>query len=66
MMAHNLGARIHDIRKNTRRTTEDVVFEFNTRIDRDIILNLDVIPNHHVRSHMDILAENTALTNPGP
>src|ERR1043166_256973 len=66
IVPHDLCPGVHDIRKDTRRPTEDIVFEFHPRINRDVVLNLDVIPNDHIRRHMHILPENAALPNASP
>ena len=66
LTAPDLGAWVDHIRKDTRRPTEDIVFEFHPRVDRDVILDLDVMANHHVRRHMHILAQNTAFPNRAP
>src|SRR4029450_254925 len=66
IVTHDLCTWGNDVCKDTRRSTEDIIFEFHPRVDRDVILNLDVIAQHHVRSHMHVLAQNTALPNARP
>jgi hypothetical protein len=47
------------IRENTGRATEDIVFDFNPFVDRNIVLNPDAIPNAGVVSNVHILAQRT-------
>ena len=49
------ASRIEDVGKNHRRAAEDVIFKLDTFIDRNIILNLDMIADSDVVPHIHIL-----------
>ena len=54
------------IRKNARRTTEDIVFKFNAFVDGNIVLDPDTIPNADIVTNIHILTQGTILTNNSP
>jgi len=62
----DLAAGIGDVGQNTGRPQEDVVLNRGSRIDRDVVLNLDVVADDNPTSHIDILPEDAILPNPGP
>ena len=55
--------RIDYVRKNHRGSTKDIIFEGNTFIDRDIILNFHKIADYNVVADIDILPNRTAATD---
>src|SRR5436305_320658 len=57
MFPFDWTARINDIGEDHRWAAKDVVFEFNSGIDRYIILNLDAIADSHARTDHNVLSE---------
>lgn len=60
---NDVAAGIDYIGEYHRRTTKDVVFEFYASIDRNIILDLDVIADLAFRAYHHILAEVTTCSD---
>src|SRR5207302_2915159 len=48
-----------------RGSEEHVVLDDETRIDGDVILNLDIVPDGRVTVDIDVLPDVAALTDPG-
>lgn len=65
MLAFNSAPRIDDVCEDSRGPTEDVIFEDNTVIEGDIILDLASIANNHVRTHVNVLSEYAVATDLG-
>ena len=63
-VAVHLGPRIRDIRQDAGRTEKHIVFNRGSRVDGDVVLNLDIASNHDVIRHLAVLAENAAFANP--
>src|SRR4029434_2256294 len=61
----DLGSRVNDISENAGRSAEDVVFQLDSGVNRNVILNLAVIANHHVVGDIYVLAQNAALAEAG-
>jgi hypothetical protein len=68
MATLDLGPGIGDVGKDTRWATEHIIFQFNPRIDRNIILDFNIVTNDNLAGDKDILAQVTILsdTRPGP
>src|SRR6185437_12757084 len=65
VLAGHVAAWVHDVGKHARRPTEYVVFERHALVDRDVVLNLDVVPDPHAGHHHHVLAQVAALTDRG-
>src|SRR5687767_13129832 len=61
--AHDLGARICNIRKDAGRAAEDIVLQLHSGIDRYVVLDLDVVADYHARSDEYVLTEDAARTD---
>src|SRR6185437_4473471 len=66
VMPAYLGARISYVRQYTGRAEKDIIINFHTGIDRNIVLDLDVIANHGATVDIDVLANNRMLPDTGP
>src|ERR1700722_1214423 len=51
----DVASRVDHIGEAHRRTTKNIVLKLDAGIKRNIVLNLDVIPDLHVACDMDIL-----------
>src|SRR5215210_3069562 len=60
MPAH-LGTRIGDVGQHAGRAQEYIVLQHCTRVDRDIILNLNVPADRCTAINIDVLADHAAL-----
>jgi hypothetical protein len=65
VLSYDFGSGVDHIGKNTRWTTEDVVFQLDTRVYRDVVLDFDIVPDYDVTRHKNVLAQDTAVTNAG-
>ncbi len=57
VLAGHVAARVHDVGEDHRRPAEYVVFQNAAGINRNIVLNFDVIADHHVRGNHHVLAD---------
>src|SRR5829696_2663456 len=64
MPAH-LGTRIGHIGQHAGRSQEYIVLQDCPRVDRDIVLNLNVPADHRSAIDVDVLAYDAALPNSG-
>ncbi len=58
-------AGINDIGKDHGRAAKDIVFQLHTFVNRNIVLDLDVIADAHIRSHIDILTKGAVGSDTG-
>ena len=56
---------INDIRKHHGRAQEYIIFTNNPRIDRNIVLDLDVVAENYPRGYHYILSDIASGTNSG-
>src|SRR5262249_9212245 len=63
--AHDLAARVDDVRQDARGSEENVVLDDGAGVERDVILNLDVVANHDMARHQDILAQAASVADLG-
>lgn len=63
MAPNDVAAWIDHIGEDHRGSAKDVVFECHTSVDRDIILDLDIVSQNDTGSDHDILTEVAALAN---
>ena len=61
-MHREMGTRSGHIGKHTRRTTEDIIFQHDTLINRNIVLNPHPITHMNVGTNIDILSKRTIAT----
>jgi len=61
MLSFDEGPGIVNVRKDARRTAEDLVFKGYSFIDTDIVLYLATIPYCYVPFHADILTDDTVF-----
>ena len=52
-----MAAGIDHVGKNHRRPAEDVVFQNAAGIYRNVVLNFDIIADHHIRRNHDVLPD---------
>src|SRR5579872_2851471 len=64
--ANNVAPRIYHIRKNHRWATKDVIFEFHTRIDRNIVLDLHPVTDAAFGTYYDVLPKIATLAQGAP
>src|SRR5579862_9079251 len=57
VLARDRGSRVVHIREHHAGSAEDIVLERYVVVYRDIVLYLDVVPDEHSISHVDILAQ---------
>src|SRR5215472_5853994 len=57
MASIDVAARIDNIGKDHGGPAKDVVLEFDTSVDGNIVLDLDVVPNLALRAYHDVLTE---------
>ena len=48
-MPVHLRARIGDVGQNARRSEKDIIFDHRARVDRNIVLNLDIVSDDTFR-----------------
>jgi len=56
-VARKSRARGADVGKHHARSAEDIVLEYDTVVDGDVVLNLDSIADPHAACHEDVLSE---------
>jgi hypothetical protein len=59
-----VAARSDHIRKNHRWPTENVVFQFHTRVQGDVVLNFDVVANAYSAGDVYVLPQNAHTSDP--
>src|SRR4029077_19130571 len=52
----DVASRVVDICEDHRRTTKNVVLELNARVQRNVILDFDVVSNLHAARYMHVLS----------
>ena len=55
--AIDVAARIDDVGENHGRAAEDIVFEFDAGVERNVVLNLDIFSDSNAGRDVDVLAE---------
>src|SRR5450755_4248970 len=60
-----LGSRIFDVREYARGAAEDVVFQLDAVVQRNVILNFDAVADLRARGNEYVLSEVTALPDHG-
>src|SRR5437016_751781 len=63
MMPHYLRARISDVRKDAGWAAKYVVFENNSGVQRNVVLNLDILPHNNVTRDRNILPQHTSFAD---
>jgi hypothetical protein len=61
--ARYVASGIDHVCKHNGRPAEDVILEDHTRIDRYVVLNLDVIPYHDAGRNNDVLSDVATRPN---
>src|SRR5262249_45566616 len=61
----HVAARGAHVRKDHRRATENVVFKGDTRIERNVVLDLHVIANHDARRDQHVLPDVALAADDG-
>lgn len=56
----DLGTRIGDVREDAGGAKKDIVFNYGSAIDRNVILHLDVAADDNALRHVTILAETAS------
>ena len=56
-LAHDVAARVPDVREDHRGAAEDVILEHHAVIQRDVVLDLHVVADDDVAGNEDVLAE---------
>ena len=66
ILAHagNCGAWVVDVGEDHARTTKNPIFQGDIVINRDVVLNLAVVSDHHTIAYENILTKRTALDIP--
>src|SRR5438093_679178 len=65
-LARDEAAGVGDVGEDARRPAEDVVLQLDTLVDRDVVLDLAVVPDPRPGHDDDVLAQGAALTDDGP
>src|SRR3989454_11549629 len=65
VLAGDMGARVHHVGEHAGRPAEHVVFEHHPLVDRDVVLDLHVVPDACPGHHHDVLAQTAALADHG-
>src|SRR5262249_27434231 len=60
VLARDVAARVHHVGEHHRRPAEHVVFEDAARVDRDVVLDLDVVADGHVGRDHHVLPDIAA------
>src|SRR5213076_1498368 len=63
--ARHVAPRIHHVGKHAGGPAEHVVFQLDALVDRDVVLDLDVVADFRAGHHDDVLAEVAALADDG-
>src|ERR1039457_2467323 len=61
----HLGARITDVGQHARWTEENVVLNHRAGVHRDVVLNLDVVPDNGAPIDVHVLADDTTFADSG-
>jgi hypothetical protein len=61
----NIGARIVHVREDAAGPAKHVVGEFDAIIDRDVVLDLAIVPDPDARTDHDVLPDRAILTDRG-
>ncbi len=64
-LALDLAARIDDVGEDHGRPAEDVIFQNDAIVHRDVVLNFDAIADDRVVVHEHVLAQVAALADAG-
>ena len=64
-MHRKMSPRSTHIREYARRTTENIVFDFNALIDGDVVLDPDTVPDPDMVRNVDILSQRTVPADDG-
>src|ERR1043166_1840554 len=62
----HLRARVGNISEHTRWSQEHVIFDDETRVDRDVILDFHIIADNRASIDVYVLAKDAALSDLGP
>ena len=46
------------------RPAENIILQQNALVNRDVVLNLHIVPHNNVSSHKHVLTQNTIPANP--
>src|SRR5215212_3381925 len=65
VLALDLGARVHDVGKDTGRPAKDAILQGDARVNADIVLNLAAVADRHVGPDADALADHAVLADTG-
>jgi hypothetical protein len=60
--ANNLGSRIRDVGKHTRGSTENIVLELYSCVDRNVVLDFDIVPNDDISGDKNVLPQNAMFS----
>ena len=63
MLAGDVAPGIQHVGEDATRAAEDVILKLDALVDRDVVLDLDVIADPGPRHHHHILAEAAPLAN---
>ena len=63
ILAADRSTRVDDIGEDHRRTEEHIIFATHTGIDGDVVLDLTVTTEHHIRRDHHVLTDITVLTD---
>src|SRR5712664_2668701 len=61
VLARDVAARVHHVGEHAGGPAEDVVFQLDALVNRDVVLDLDVVADFRPGHHDDVLAEVAAL-----
>ena len=64
-MHREMSPRSTHIREYARRTTENIVFDFNAFVDGDVVLDPDTVPDPDMVRHVNILPQRTVPADDG-
>ena len=62
-LALDFGARIVDVGEDAGRSTEHAILKCHALVDRDIVLNLAMSADRHIRADDDVLADHAVRTD---
>jgi hypothetical protein len=62
ILSDDMTARIDDIRKHHRWPTKNVILKNDSRVNRHVILNFDVVSDNTVWRNYDVLADIAAIS----
>src|SRR5207249_550023 len=61
VLAFDMAAGIHDIREHHGRTAENVIFQFYSGVNGDVVLDLHSVADAHSRTDHDVLTQVAVL-----